>query len=72
MVEKILPQKTTENIYTYFLIGNKTFIEENEHRVHDDEHSGHDKIQKAQELKLTNCRKANIEIHHVKPQIRTY
>ena len=31
----------------FFLIGNKTFIEKNEHQVHDDEHSGHEKIQKS-------------------------
>ena len=33
--------------HTLFLIGNKTFIEKNEHQVHDDEHSGHVKIQKS-------------------------
>ena len=30
------------------------------------------KIQKAQELKLTDCRKAEIEIHCVKPQIQAH
>ena len=30
------------------------------------------KIQKAQELKLTDCQKAEIEIHCVKPQIQAH
>ena len=41
------------------MIGNKTSIEKNEHHIYDDEHFGHEKIQKSQELKLTDCRKTH-------------
>ena len=46
-----------------YMIGNKTSIEKKEHHIHDDEHSGHEKIQKSQELKLTDGRKTHTHIY---------
>ena len=55
----------THTFFFFFfdMIGNKTSIEKNEHHIHDDEHSGHEKIQKSQELKLTNFRKTDTHIY---------
>ena len=40
--------RLVQNSVYFFFIGNNTFIELKKNRVQDNEHSGHEKIQKAQ------------------------
>ena len=51
------------------LIGNKNFIERNEHRVKMMNTMNMKQKHIVQELKLTDCRKLEIEIQGIKPKI---
>ena len=46
-----------------FFLGNRNFIEIEEHHVHDNKHSEMKQIHITQELKFANCRKSEMEIH---------
>ena len=50
-------------LHSFFLIGNRNFIEIDEHRIHDNKHSEMKQIHITQELKFANCRKSEMEIH---------
>ena len=46
-----------------FFLGNRNFIEIEEHHVHNNKHSEMKQIHITQELKVADCRKLEMEIH---------
>ena len=71
---KSLHNKVVEKLMTlhFFLQVIKFLFKKTEHHVHNGEHFDQEKLQQVLRLNLIECKKSEMEIQFVKPQIRAH